>query len=301
MVMVDLSPRDLARALGVSESSVKRWVDDGAVMAMRTAGGHRRIALAEAVRFVRRTGAPLVRPDVIVGVGTGPVAAFDAAAAPQVGEQFFALLERDDAPAARALLLALYVSGWPVAAICDGPMRFALERIGTLWQHGPSGIVIEHRATDTCARTLAEIRALSTTPAADAPAALGAAPSGDRYILPSMMAATVLADLGYRDHNLGPDAPIAVLDEAAERYRPRIVWLAMSATPDDDRFAGSLGALAGRLERSGATLVLGGRGVPTLPPTSGLLHLHSMTELAAFARGVRAAGVVNAAGARPAH
>ena len=44
--------------------------------------------------------------------------------------------------------------------------------------------------------------------------------------------------------------------------------------------------LAGRLARRRATLVLGGRGVPTLPSSDGLLPLRSMAELAAFARGV---------------
>ncbi len=285
--MRDLSPRDLARSLGVSESSVKRWVDDGALAAMRTAGGHRRIALAEAVRFVRQSGAPVVRPDVIVGAAA-PVQRFDAAAIQRVGEQLFTLLVVDDAPAARAMLLALYVAGWPVATICDGPIRFALERIGTLWHHGPAGIVVEHRATDTCVRALAELRALFAPPAAGAPVALGSAPAGDPYILPSTMAAAVLADLGYLDHNLGPDVPIAALDHAADHYEPRIVWLAMSVVRDDEDGAAATAAeFAGRLARGGGTLVLGGRGVPPLAPAAGMLRVHTMAELAAFARGAR--------------
>lgn len=288
--MRDLSPRDLARSLGVSESSVKRWVDDGALSAMRTAGGHRRIALAEAVRFVRHTGARVVRPDLIVGAATAaPVAPFaDAAAAdPGLGQQLFDLFEQDDAATARALLLALYVSGWPLAAICDGPMRIALEIVGTLWEHGPEGIVVEHRATDTCLRTLAEIRTLLPGPVTGAPSALGAAPSGDPYLVPSMMSAAVLADLGYADHNLGPEVPYSALDRAIDHYRPRLVWLAMSVARRDESLAPMLIDLARRLADRGATLILGGRGVPRLKPAPGLLHMHSMAELAAFARGAQ--------------
>lgn len=48
-----LSPRELAQAIGVSESSIKRWIDDGLIGATKTAGGHRRIAGSEAIRFVR--------------------------------------------------------------------------------------------------------------------------------------------------------------------------------------------------------------------------------------------------------
>jgi len=40
--MRQLSPRELAEALGVSESSLKRWVDAGKIAASRTEGGHRR-------------------------------------------------------------------------------------------------------------------------------------------------------------------------------------------------------------------------------------------------------------------
>jgi MerR family transcriptional regulator, light-induced transcriptional regulator len=54
--MGHLSPKALAAAIGVSESSLKRWADEGRLAAERTAGGHRRIAVAEAVRFVRRRG-----------------------------------------------------------------------------------------------------------------------------------------------------------------------------------------------------------------------------------------------------
>ena len=286
--MKDLSPREVARSLGVSESSVKRWVDDGVLSAQRTAGGHRRIPVAEAVRFVRRSGAAVVRPEVIFGTGMArAVAPYDPAASQEMGRRLHTLLQHDNAPAVRTLLLALYATGWPVAALCDGPIRVALEDIGTLWHHGEEGIVTEHRATDTCIRVLAEIRALFATPADDAPTALGAAPSGDPYLLPSMMAAAVLADLGYRDHNLGPDLPTTAMLKAVEHYRPRLVWLAMSVSRDDDRLTTAETDLAARLERQGATLIVGGRGAPPSIPTCGALRIHSMAELAAFARGAR--------------
>jgi len=38
------SPKQVAKRLGVSESSVKRWLDQGVVPVLRTAGGHRRIS-----------------------------------------------------------------------------------------------------------------------------------------------------------------------------------------------------------------------------------------------------------------
>ena len=60
-----LSPKDLAQAIGVSESSIKRWVDNGEIQATKTAGGHRRIPISEAVRFLRETRSGLVNPEAI--------------------------------------------------------------------------------------------------------------------------------------------------------------------------------------------------------------------------------------------
>lgn len=60
--MQHLGPRQLGQALGVSESSVKRWADQGEIVTHRTSGGHRRIALAEAIRFIRESGLPVVDP-----------------------------------------------------------------------------------------------------------------------------------------------------------------------------------------------------------------------------------------------
>jgi len=266
---------------------VKRWVDDGTLTASRTAGGHRRIALAEAVRFVRVSGTPVAHPQLFLGETRFPAA---AALPGDAHEDFFSLLERDEAPAARAWLLSLYVSGWSVAAICDGPMRCAMEKIGTLWLHGVDGIVIEHRATDTCVRVLAELRGFFAAPEPGALVAVGAAPNGDPYLLPSMMAAAVLAELGFRDLNLGPHCPTEVLALATQRYHPRLVWLAMRLKPESDAAMRAVTDLASQLATNGGTLVLGGQGAPPVPPHPGLLRVQNMAELAAFARGLQVAG-----------
>ena len=52
--MQSFSPRQLARAAGVSESSVKRWCDQGLIPTQKTAGGHRRLADA-ASEFLRHS------------------------------------------------------------------------------------------------------------------------------------------------------------------------------------------------------------------------------------------------------
>src|SRR4051812_45823042 len=111
-----LSPKELAHALGLSESSLKRWADDGLIHVSRTAGGHRRITLVEAVRFIRHAALPIVHPGVL-GLA-------DLESLPpnhlHATDENAALAEaiRDGRAAqARGLLLAMYLAGRSVAEI----------------------------------------------------------------------------------------------------------------------------------------------------------------------------------------
>jgi excisionase family DNA binding protein len=215
-----LSPRELADALGVSESSLKRWVDAGKIVAARTDGGHRRITLQEAVRFIRETGAPLARPELLDMPDISAVRAGDDA--------FRHYLVEGDATSARGWLLARYLSGASVASLCDGPIKEAMHRIGELWQHDPEGIFIEHRATDACIQALAQLRA-TFEPSPTAPFALGATPEDDPYLMPAFMAAMIVASEGLRSVNLGPDTPVGAMQRAYAWHKPTLVWVSASA------------------------------------------------------------------------
>ena len=280
-----LTPKELAQAIGVSESSLKRWVDDGVLAAARTPGGHRRIPLTEAIRFIRATHATVVRPELLglgdVGVSPNAVVPLD-----ELAEQLYQALYADDHVRARGLVLAAFLAGTSIASLGDGPMRRALARIGEMWEHDANGIMIEHRATDICCQTLHILRSLLPQPAPHAPGALGGAPPGDPYLLPSLMVATVLHEAGYRELNLGPETPTDTLQCAIRRYEPRLVWLSISVAVDPAHLLAKIDCLATRLAPSGSHLVLGGRGLlgRTLPAYANLHVVGTLAELITLAQ-----------------
>lgn len=279
-----LTPRAVAEALGVSESSLKRWADDGVIRVSRTAGGHRRIALADAIRFARESGLQVERPSAL---GLEEILPARGTAEAGTSEALFVAFQHDDWRVARGLIVGAYVAGQSIAALCDGPIRAALSRAGELWQHGSDGIVIEHRAVDTCLQALSFIRSLIPAGGVDAPVALGAAIASDPYVLPSLMAALVLAEAGFREVNLGPNMPTEALAGALPRYAPWLVWRTASVAVDGQGLRRDLDGMLAVLAPQ-ASVVLGGRGVPAalfgLPER--VHHLGSMSELAGFARGV---------------
>ena len=273
-----LSPRELADALGVSESSLKRWVDAGKIAAARTEGGHRKISLPEAVRFIRETGAPVAHPELL---DMPEVAAVQRRAIGR--DALFEMLAAGDAPGVRGWLLARYLDGTSIAELCDGPIRDAMHQIGELWRHDREGVFVEHRATDICLQALAHLRNTLDVPA-DAPLALGATPENDPYILPSLMAAIVVGEAGMRAVNLGPDTPASALQHASPAISRSWCGSARARRPARARTRAPRWLTALPPSTIG---VVGGRQSEAIASAQpGVRRIATMAELAAIASGI---------------
>jgi excisionase family DNA binding protein len=279
-----LSPREFAEAIGASESSVKRWVDSGDITAARTSGGHRRIPRSEAVRYIREAGLDVLRPERL-----GLVELLSPADRQGGAASLYEALRRGERARAIGLIESAFVAGRPVAWVFDHLLHESLADIGTLWEHGKEGIFIEHRAIDICLHAIARLRDLLPEIPADAPRAIGAAPSGDPYLLPSQMVAAVLHEGGWQAINLGPDTPLDVLARGAEAHDARLVWLSCSSEAAAGNLARNIPAFADELACKGRQLMAGGRAWPELPRKArpSLVHMDTLTELEAYARGLR--------------
>lgn len=276
-----VSPRDLAAAVDVSESSLKRWADDGRIEVRRTAGGHRRIAIGEAIRFVRERGLVLVDPARLGLPDLGPQAPrIRPLASDDLGALFEAHRGRD---AAQALLRA-FLGGMSVAELCDGPVRGALEGIGRRYERHADGIAIEHGAVDACLQGLGAIRGL-LSPRPGGSLAVGGAVEGDPYILPSLTVAMVVEEEGGRAINVGPNAPTRALAALVAEKRPSLVWRSASVAPDRAVRCGEIDWLADLVRDARSIVAVGGRGFRldrSLP--TGVQRFDSLQQLTGFLR-----------------
>jgi excisionase family DNA binding protein len=277
-----LSPKQVARALGVSESSLKRWCDQGLIATVRTAGGHRKMACAEVLRYIREHNFPLVSPELL---GLPPVAQF-AEAGLERGQTLLAeALLAGDETVARQILFELYLAKQPLHTICDRVIAPAFREIGERWCSQRAEIYQERRACEITLRAIYELRRLLPEPQTTL-LAYGGTPTADSYELPNAMVEIVLRELGYRTVQLGCSIPFDSLAKAVLASQPQLFWLSTSHIHDDESFVREFAVLSTACEQTKTALVVGGRAF-----TETIRHqlvygafCDNMQHLAAFAR-----------------
>jgi MerR family transcriptional regulator, light-induced transcriptional regulator len=254
-----LRTQQLARALGVSVSTIKRWVDAGALKATRTVGWHRLIPIGEALRFAREQGLVYGDLELLAGPGCAPV----GGVAGRMCDALATALRRGRGSEARSLIASAYVSAGGAVELGDGLIRPALERVGHEWEVGSLDVYQEHRASRIVEGALLDLIHRSPEPAPSAPLALGATPEGDRYTLSGLLCELTLRELGWEATNLGAGLPMGSLATAVRVHRPRLVWLSVHRLEDEERFLQEYANFYASASATGAAVVLGG---PALGP-----------------------------------
>tara|TARA_R110002111_G_scaffold144910_2_gene211291 strand:+ start:160020 stop:160901 length:882 start_codon:yes stop_codon:yes gene_type:complete len=235
-----LTPKQVARALQVSESSVKRWCDKEIIPTQYTAGGHRRIALSALIDFLRSSKHELVRPEVIgLPATTGQTIRVIDRAASQFTE---ALLEGDEEQC-RQIVLDLYLAEHSISTICDLVFAKAFSTIGDRWKCGDAEVYQERRGCELAMRVLHELRTLIPAPARDAPLAIGGAAEGDQYSLATTMVELVLRDIKWNAVSMGANLPFETLAAAIRQHQPKMFWLSVSHIKDETQFIHSYSKL----------------------------------------------------------
>ncbi len=251
-----LSPKQVARAIGVSESSLKRWCDKGLLHPIRTAGGHRRLPLAEVIEFLRLSGQELARPELLGLPSLAPGGVPDW---PQAQADFREAICRGDEATCRRIVFELYLAGHGVVELGDRLVAATFQEVGSRWEHGSLQVFAERRAVEIAVRLLVELRAALGPPKPTAPLAIGASPEGDPYRLATTLVELSLREAGWQAESYGAGIPLESLASAVRTSRPRLVWLSVSYLPDERHFRSEYARLFETAQSHGAALAVGGQ------------------------------------------
>lgn len=273
-----VSTAQVAEALGLSISTVKRWVDQGILPAHKTPGGHRKILLSDAVRVVREGEFPRLDLGRLGLAPPGEVPPDTQS----LGAAALAALKRGDAVELLSLLQGAHRSGLAIETLADKVIAPAMRRLGHEWAEGRLDVWQEHRGTQICAAALYEMRAtLKDRDDPKRPLAIGGGPEGDPYLLANLLAEMTLTGRGWRAINLGPNTPLSSFLAAMTQLRPRLLWLSASHLVDPDSFLKQYRVLHEEASRMAVAVAIGGRALTEelrseIPYTTfgdGLTHL----------------------------
>ncbi len=228
-----LTPKQVARAIGVSESSLKRWCDQGRIPTTRTAGGHRRLPISGVLQFLRASDYRLVEPEVL---GLPSATGQGRRVLQRAVDGLTDALQAGNEPLCRQIALDLYLAEHRMSSICDQVIGPAFHRLGEIWDCGQLEIYCERRSCEICERLIYELRSAIQPPEETAPLALGATPAGDPYRLPTMLVELVLLENGWKAMSLGTGLPFATLRAAIIENQPRLFWLSATTIGDPARF-----------------------------------------------------------------
>lgn len=278
-----LSPKQVARAIGVSESSLKRWCDQGLIRTERTAGGHRRMPIDSVLEFLREQGHHLVEPELL---GLPAAAGRTEWTLERARRQLQDALVAGDEPVCRQIVFDLFLARHSISSICDQVIAEAFHEIGCQWDCGSVEVYQERRSCEISLRILHELRMALPQLPENAPRALGGTLDGDLYTLGVTMAELVLRDTGWNATSLGNSLPFATLRKAIHDMRPELFWLSVSFIRDEERFVDECLQLFQVITECDSVFAIGGQALTE--PIRKRLRYHSycdtMQHLETFAR-----------------
>ncbi len=281
------SPKQVATALQASESSVKRWCDQGAIPTIRTVGGHRRITLEGLQHFLHRSNRSLQSPQVL-----GLPARSESKPIPGGSDSdqrtFREALAQGDEETCREVLRNRITASASRSEAAEFLITDSMHGLGEAWDCKQIDAYQERRACDICVRLINEMRANLPPIPNSAPVALGGTPSGDPYQLPTALVELSLREIGWNAISLGNNLPIESFLQAVADQRPQLVWLSVSAVEDPELFVADQNRLAAHLGND-VSLLVGGRALtdeirPRLAYTAHCDSLRNMIDLASMIR-----------------
>lgn len=227
-----VSPKQLARAIGVSESSVKRWCDDGVIHTSYTPGGHRKIEIDQVLQFLRNTKHAIADPEIL---GLPSMLGKQTWSTQEAVEQLQDALLKNNEELALAIIMGLFLSDTPISVLFDEIISTVFERIGNEWDCQNVEIYQERQACQICRRTLERFRVLTQNQKIQL-VARGGTLSGDHYEIPTLMVEITLNSMGWNAYSLGTNIPASSILASALEEKTDLLWVSVCHIENRDRF-----------------------------------------------------------------
>ena len=266
-----LSTKEVAGLLNLTESTIKRWADDGNLLCVKTLGGHRKFRMADIVNFAEEHRYPLTG----ILPPPGPQSRLDQLSLGVNSRNYVLLSEilleellQADRNRTYEFLAYLYKHHIPFSVIADEVIQPAMAQLGRLWAEKKLNVDQEHLATQAMQEALIRLAPDVHKKPLNGLSMVCACPESERHDLATRILACAFEAEGWTVQNIGANTPLQVLASYVRTHRVRAICLSIAARP---RRSGNLEAIRsiGKLARSqGGLFFVGGSGVGRETPRS---------------------------------
>lgn len=258
-----LSTADVARLFSVTETTVKRWADEGTLRCQKTPGGHRKFEIRNVVDFAEKNNFDPVGVLVYAGDKKFSESLQVAILARDFGALIRMYVERALSPDTTdlfAFLSFLYEHRIPLADIYDRVLRPGMAEIGEMWAAGKIGVSHEHRASYETMDALAKLQTEILLKPPTGKHALCACLGQELHEIGLRCTANVFESEGWRVHYLGARTPADAIISSIREVRPDVISLSITNLEPGREIVEDLAAISGAAESIGGRIILGGIG-----------------------------------------
>jgi excisionase family DNA binding protein len=266
-----LSTADVARLFNVTETTVKRWADDGTLKCQKTPGGHRKFFMKHVAEFASTHNLE-------------PSGALTLTAADGMAHGIeVAVLERDFSALTNAFVdkalspdqtdlyhffSYLYQHQLQLWEIYDRVLGPGMQEIGERWIRQEIGINHEHRASYEVLDALAKLQAQVLIREPIGHSVICACLEDELHEIGLRCASYLFESEGWKVYYLGARTPAASLIAAMEELHPSVLCISVTNLEGNGRLRAGLQQVRGAAEARNVTVIFGGRAALQIPAAS---------------------------------
>jgi MerR family transcriptional regulator, light-induced transcriptional regulator len=259
--MTYLSTQEVARMIAVTETTVKRWADEGKIPCHKTLGGHRKFVLKDILTFAEQHAYPLMGGAVPpLSKRQGEILEFSVQTKNyhKIAQLLYDEALQGDKQGLYELLSYLCKNRIAFATLADEVIRPAMVQIGERWQEGRLETNQEHLASNALLEGLVRLNSQLHRKPANGLSAVCACAEGDYHEIGVRMLAYALEAEGWNIHYLGANTPFDTLGSFIKKKTPELICVSATIVDGNQRVIGGLRNIGTIVRSRSAAYLIGG-------------------------------------------
>jgi excisionase family DNA binding protein len=256
-----ISTQEVAGLFKVTETTVKRWADQGIIPCVKSPGGHRKFRLPDIIGFAEKQGYPIsgtLEPPLTEAQMEQVRFAIHTQNYHKIAEVLFDEALQADPEGLYQVLLYLSKHNVKLSTLADEVLRPPLVRIGELWKEGKLQIDQEHRTSRAITEAMIRLAPELHRKHSNGMLAVCACLEGERHEIGLRSMAFALETEGWTVHYLGADTPYRTVADYVGKVKPQLLAVSFTASKPDDGMRKGYATVARAVRGVGGKFVAGG-------------------------------------------